>query len=441
MVVKVQSRLPDFVSLTRPRTLPPKSADEEARHRQMHERLMAESRARDEKLKRERDQRNATALQFWTEIVLPNWPRDQNHARTIRMSWQGIPASVRCKAWLLALGNSLQITPAVYLDCQRRGAAKAFPDDQISLDLPRTFAQLSFFQGSRQVACMRNVLDAFVGFRPELGYVQGMSYVCGMCLMYLEEFDAFVALAHILSRPLLLSFYTMDVARIAKVSEVLDSLLKAQNPALYAHFQSHNVRWDCFLLDWTMTLFAKALPVETAARVWDAFCFEGETAFYRICIGLLCQQSADLLALSFEHIVRRLTRLADAPVHHEALFSAVEKVPPVNASQLPPGPANGRPTPVPVQSFTPKSGSPSSASPVQPRSRASSTSEGTASAAPASAALAVPPNRSSGGGSNSPLSRSDGAAASSSGAHSSAVQATEVAGPPAPTTEVSSAVS
>jgi hypothetical protein len=89
------------------------------------------------------------------------------------MSWQGIPASVRCKAWLLALGNSLQITPAVYLDCQRRGAAKAFPDDQISLDLPRTFAQLSFFQGSRQVACMRNVLDAFVGFRPELGYVQG----------------------------------------------------------------------------------------------------------------------------------------------------------------------------------------------------------------------------------------------------------------------------
>jgi hypothetical protein len=101
----------------------------------------------------------------------------------------------------------------------------------------------------------------------------------------------------------------------------------------------------CLVLDLDVVrenylLFAKALPVETAARVWDAFCFEGETAFYRICIGLLCQQSADLLALSFEHIIRRLTRLADAPVHHEVLFSAVEKVPPVNASQLPPGPAN-----------------------------------------------------------------------------------------------------
>jgi hypothetical protein len=255
--------------------------------------------------------------------------------------------------------------------------------------------------------------------------------------MYLEEFDAFVALAHILSRPLLLSFYTMDVARIAKVSEVLDGLLKAQNPALYAHFQSHNVRWDCFLLDWTMTLFAKALPVETAARVWDAFCFEGETAFYRICIGLLCQQSADLLALSFEHIIRRLTRLADAPVHHELLFSAVEKVPPVNASQLPPVPSNGRPSPVPVQSFTPKSASPASASPVQPRSRASSTSEGVASAAPASApVVAVPPGR----GSGSPLSRSDNASGTtpSASGHSSAVQAAEVV---APTNEVSSAVS
>jgi hypothetical protein len=76
MVVKVQSRLPEFVSLTRPRTLPPKAADEETRHRQMHERLMAESRARDEKLKKERDQRTATALQFWTEIVIPNWPRE-----------------------------------------------------------------------------------------------------------------------------------------------------------------------------------------------------------------------------------------------------------------------------------------------------------------------------------------------------------------------------
>ena len=47
----------------------------------------------------------------------------------------------------------------------------------IEVDLPRTFPQLAFFsQGGALHEQLRDVLEAYCFFRPDCGYVQGMSY-------------------------------------------------------------------------------------------------------------------------------------------------------------------------------------------------------------------------------------------------------------------------
>lgn len=54
----------------------------------------------------------------------------------------------------------------------------------IENDLHRTFPALKFFNGESLLKIqLRNVLEAYTFFRPDLGYVQGMSYLAGMLLL------------------------------------------------------------------------------------------------------------------------------------------------------------------------------------------------------------------------------------------------------------------
>lgn len=64
-------------------------------------------------------------------------------------------------------------------------------------------------------AALRRVLEAYVCYRPDVGYVrrgaalfcliqaqvQGMSYVAAIFLLYMEEFDTFCCMANLLNRP------------------------------------------------------------------------------------------------------------------------------------------------------------------------------------------------------------------------------------------------
>jgi len=74
----------------------------------------------------------------------------------------------------------------------------------IPLDLPRTFPCLSFFQvGGPSHGPLGQVLEAYVCYRPDIGYVQGMSYLAAVMLLYMDTFPAFCCLANLLNSPIL----------------------------------------------------------------------------------------------------------------------------------------------------------------------------------------------------------------------------------------------
>ena len=55
----------------------------------------------------------------------------------------------------------------------------------IEEDLHRTFGELGHFrQGNPLYQPLKNVLIAYSMLRPDLGYVQGMSYVAGSLLLH-----------------------------------------------------------------------------------------------------------------------------------------------------------------------------------------------------------------------------------------------------------------
>eukprot|EP01127_Copromyxa_protea_P022210 TRINITY_DN7880_c0_g1_i2.p1 TRINITY_DN7880_c0_g1~~TRINITY_DN7880_c0_g1_i2.p1 ORF type:complete len:500 (+),score=110.62 TRINITY_DN7880_c0_g1_i2:195-1502(+) len=121
----------------------------------------------------------------------------------------------------------------------------------ISLDLPRTFPALSFFQvGGPLHHDLRRILEAFVCFRPELGYVQGMSYVAACLLLYLEEYPAYQCLCNILNTEILTSFYSMNIDKIDVYIRTFEYLLAARLPEVSKHLKKYNVTPHVFLIDW-----------------------------------------------------------------------------------------------------------------------------------------------------------------------------------------------
>jgi hypothetical protein len=56
------------------------------------------------------------------------------------------------------------------------------------VDLPRTWPALAFFTNTGPFySQLLTMLETYAVFRPDIGYVQGMSYVGGMLLLHMGK--------------------------------------------------------------------------------------------------------------------------------------------------------------------------------------------------------------------------------------------------------------
>eukprot|EP01100_Stratorugosa_tubuloviscum_P004226 TRINITY_DN204_c3_g1_i1.p1 TRINITY_DN204_c3_g1~~TRINITY_DN204_c3_g1_i1.p1 ORF type:complete len:206 (+),score=57.87 TRINITY_DN204_c3_g1_i1:591-1208(+) len=176
--------------------------------------------------------------------------------------------------------------------------------------MTRTFPNLAFFsKDGTHYQDLCDVLQSYAIYNPTIGYVQGMSYITAVFLLYLDPADAFICLANILQRPIFFSFYSMDANEIEKYGNLLILLLHEKLTPLYHHFKQHNIVTAAFLVDWIMTIFAKSLSIETASHLWDIYFVEGDCFIWRICLGILSVLSGQLLQSSFEGCLQLLTHL------------------------------------------------------------------------------------------------------------------------------------
>ena len=201
---------------------------------------------------------------------------------------------------------------------------------RIKVDLPRTFPQLAFFNpGGPLHERLRDVLETFCFFRPDCGYVQGMSYLAAMLLLNLDTFDAFAALANIMAADSssLLQLYKMDGQHNKLMFGLFMDCTWKVLPAIAQHFESIDVLPDMFLLGWWMTLFAKYFPLEIAARVWDRYLLkQGQNHIFRISLGILSACQNILLNSDFAKVLQVCHKLPPS-ITPEKIFNAIDSIP------------------------------------------------------------------------------------------------------------------
>ncbi|NWS51751.1 TBC12 protein, partial [Chunga burmeisteri] len=343
----------------RPANLPAKSVEEALRHRQEYDEMVAEAKKREikeahkrKKIMKERfkqEENIASAMVIWVNEILPNWEGMRATRRVRELWWQGLPPSVRGKVWSLAVGNELNITPELYEiflsrakerwrsfsetssenDIEDAGASVADREaslELIKLDISRTFPSLYIFQkGGPYHDLLHSVLGAYTCYRPDVGYVQGMSFIAAVLILNLEEADAFIAFANLLNKPCQLAFFRVDHSMMLKYFAAFEVFFEENLPKLFLHFKSYSLTPDIYLIDWIFTLYSKSLPLDLACRVWDVFCRDGEEFLFRTGLGILRLYEDILLQMDFIHIAQFLTKLPE-DITSEKLFSCIAAI-------------------------------------------------------------------------------------------------------------------
>ena len=196
----------------------------------------------------------------------------------------------------------------------------------IKYDLPRTLPTLKFFHDGGSVnADLERVLCAYIIHAPDVGYVQGMSFVVAMLLLYLDDSEALSCFVNLLKRRGIGEFYHLQREALDAYVNCFDYFFEQSLPLLYHHLKREGLSSDMFLLDWHLTLFVKPLPLDCAARVWDVFLGADETYGLRIALGILRLCAPELSTMNLESLMSFLTRLPET-LRADMLLQSVEEI-------------------------------------------------------------------------------------------------------------------
>lgn len=357
--------------MDRPRTLPPKREKELQKHIREYEEISkqikkAMEKEAKEKVKKEaqkctREKRLVEYRKVWNEEILPNWEKKHDSKKCQEMWRYGLPPSIRGKVWKLAIGNELYITKELYDisvgHAQQTKATMTSPPPPptkhmsdgattsksnsvqdlsmdellgkegtvllVSLDLPPEFpARQLFVPEGPMHGQLTEVLEAYVAYRPDVGYVPCMSYLVAGFLLNMETLDSFTCLANFINKPFNLAFYITDRSQMYKYTNTADALIETLLPKIHKHFQECQIEPEHYLVDWFMTVFLKPLPLDVASRVWDLYLLEGEIFLFKVMLALLKMHSHPLETYPRDMVLNLLHRFP-ADLDEEELFDLI----------------------------------------------------------------------------------------------------------------------
>ncbi|XP_053988184.1 TBC1 domain family member 1 isoform X1 [Hylaeus volcanicus] len=198
----------------------------------------------------------------------------------------------------------------------------------ILIDLGRTFPNHPYFSsplGPGQLALF-NLLKAYSLLDHEVGYCQGLSFVAGVLLLHMSEDLAFFLLRHLMFRRGLRKLYLPDMAALQLYLYQLSRLLHDRLPAIYNHFDKHDVSPTLYAAPWLLTLFASQFPLGFVTRVFDLLFLESTEVLFRVSMALLQDHQDQLLICdSFEEIMEYLKTRVPA-VDKEILDRVMKRV-------------------------------------------------------------------------------------------------------------------
>ena len=359
-------------------------------NRQMYINLLKQKKALQEenaKLMEQKHLKEKSRAEFWNTKIIPNWSKMKNNKNIKKYFYEGIPSSTRGKIWALCIGNKFCITKEYYdieatksiqllIKLNKNNNKKKINNSNntnnnkinsnaqpniniiesdnssmslsakkfyskfikqtldkeksinlIDLDIERTFSSMGIFKNESQLGNnLREILRIFVVARPDIGYVQGLSYIAGTLLLQMDKFSSFVCFMNIILSPNILPFYRLDEENIKKRLEIFNEILKLNLPKLYKHFEENEILPEHYLLEWFMTLFTRNLHIDLALRIWDIYMIEGIITVYKSAVVIFKLNEKKYLSMDFADIMNNLRNLEKNIINEEQFVEDLNNI-------------------------------------------------------------------------------------------------------------------
>ncbi|KAM6407987.1 USP6 N-terminal-like protein [Rhynochetos jubatus] len=284
----------------------------------LHEQELPIRTALEEKQKQQEIER----VDKWLKM-LKKWGKYRNSDKMCRRVYKGIPLQVRGQVWSLLLDVEKMKKENNGKYEQMKEQAKSFSSEikQIDLDVNRTFRNHIMFRdryGVKQQALF-HVLSAYSVYNTEVSYCQGMSQIAAILLMYLNEEDAFWALAQLLTnqRHAMHGFFIPGFPKLQRFQAHHEQILSKLFPKLKKHMDKEQMTTGIYTTKWFLQCFIDRTPFTLTLRLWDIYILEGERVLTAMAYTILKLHKKRLLKMTLEDLREFLQEKIAASLQYE----------------------------------------------------------------------------------------------------------------------------
>uniref|UniRef100_H9H702 USP6 N-terminal-like protein n=1 Tax=Monodelphis domestica TaxID=13616 RepID=H9H702_MONDO len=284
----------------------------------LHESELPSRSAQEEKQKVQEIER----VDKWLKM-LKKWDKYRASEKMARRVYKGIPLQVRGQVWALLLDVEKVKTenPGKYEEMKEKARSASAEIKQIDLDINRTFRNHIMFReryGLKQQALF-HVLSAYSVYNTEVSYCQGMSQIGAILLMYLNEEDAFWALAQLLAdqRHAMHGFFMPGFPKLQRFQDHHEQILGKALPKLKKHLDKEQMATGIYTTKWFLQCFIDRTPFTLTLRLWDVYILEGERVLTAMAYTVLKLHRKRLLKMALEELREFLQEKLAGPWPHE----------------------------------------------------------------------------------------------------------------------------
>ena len=197
----------------------------------------------------------------------------------------GIPQNHRKLIWKYFIGNDLRINQKLFRIYLKRAPKTINQEIQIQQDIDRTFYYFIKNQDFKKILSeAKLLLHIFTLYRPDIKYVQGMSYPMVMLLFHYKPYRAFKLFTNlVLSNNVLYKTYLFDKEFMENIYACLENIVFYYYNDLYQYFKKEKLEiWNIFWIEWIYALFLRTFRLETCFVLWDLIIIEGEKIIFKL---------------------------------------------------------------------------------------------------------------------------------------------------------------
>ncbi|BFU23269.1 Rab GTPase activating protein, putative [Entamoeba histolytica HM-1:IMSS-B] len=240
------------------------------------------------------------------EIMLDEWNKSGKVPRALfHRVYKFVPLNKRKKYWEIELKINQSIQEyngyfARITELPERGK----DDEQIHKDVMRAHQNnihfmAKFNDGQRTLF---RVLRAW-SMQDDLGYVQGMSDLCGFLILILqEEEEVYWGFSALMNNPKynLREMFLPGFPGINKCAFVAMKVMKKYHPKIFYHLKSKEYdfdNWKTYMLEYFMLWFCRCFHPEFEVRILDLILMEGWEIVFSIFSAILHYSKVEILKM------------------------------------------------------------------------------------------------------------------------------------------------